>query len=76
MASPMCGHCEGHVFEIKQVTPKNSAFKVYFVQCASCGVPVGVMDFYNIGSLLKRQQKALKKLGAKLGVSLAADLDD
>ena len=31
---------------------RGSNFSLTFIQCASCGGVVGVMDYYNIGQLL------------------------
>jgi len=45
MATSKCGHCKSATFEVKEVEPRESRFKLIFVQCASCGVPVGVIDY-------------------------------
>lgn len=58
-----CPSCTSSSFETNIETPKDSAFKLLFVRCSSCGTVVGVLDYYNIGSLLE-------KLGRKLGVNL------
>lgn len=48
-----CGSCSStNRFEVKEHTPKDSKFKLLFVQCAGCGGVVGAMDFYNIGEKL------------------------
>lgn len=60
MATSKCPKCEGTRFEIQIVSPTHSNYKLTFVQCASCGTVVGVLDFFNIGSLL---QNLAKKLG-------------
>jgi hypothetical protein len=51
-------------------TPMNSKFKMIFVQCASCGGVIGVMDFYNIGQQTEQIKDGLKKVAAKAGVRL------
>lgn len=61
--SSKCPKCEGTSFETEIETPKNSRFKLLFVRCASCGVVISVLDYYNIGAMLE-------KLGDKLGVNL------
>lgn len=61
-----CAKCEGHSFRVQEVSPAGGAFKLSFIQCSSCGVPVGVMDYYNTGSLLKKQEKAIANLDGRL----------
>ncbi len=62
MATPKCVKCGNTQFETKESTPKNSPFIVTFVQCASCGGVIGVMDFYNIGQELQDIKKAIEKI--------------
>ena len=59
MAISKCAHCQSTRFECKENEPKGSKFKVLFIQCASCGVVVGMVDYYNIPLLLKKLAKAL-----------------
>lgn len=54
MAASTCGKCGGHRFELKEVEPTASNYKYMFVQCSSCGVVVGVLDYFNTGHLLKK----------------------
>ncbi|MGA2553267.1 MAG: hypothetical protein ABSF20_00605 [Smithella sp.] len=63
MATSTCIKCGNTRFEIKIVEPNGSSFKLTFIQCASCGGVVGVMDFFNIGQLI---HNLAKKLGFKL----------
>jgi hypothetical protein len=66
MAQPMCPKCERKIFEIKELSPKNSKWKYNFVQCATCGCVVGVVDYYNLGALIHR-------LASKMNIDLEAD---
>jgi NAD-dependent SIR2 family protein deacetylase len=59
MATSTCVKCGGTTFENKEASPKNSKFKLIFVQCASCGGVVGAMDYFNIGVELQNVQKAI-----------------
>ena len=52
MAMSTCIKCGGHAFEMVEHTPRKSSFKYNFIQCASCGGVVGVVEYFNIGSLL------------------------
>ena len=72
MARSKCGGCGSGSFElVEQASIKNSNFKLTFVQCSSCGVPVGVMDYYNIGNKLDGLEKRMKAIE-----STTASIDD
>jgi predicted nucleic-acid-binding Zn-ribbon protein len=47
MATSKCGHCDCTSFETKEASVKGANFKLFFVQCASCGVPVAVLEAGN-----------------------------
>jgi hypothetical protein len=64
--STKCGHCNATVWEIKTIDPAGANFKQSVLQCASCGVPVGVLDYYNLGSMLKKQEKEIADLKKQL----------
>jgi hypothetical protein len=64
MAMSTCIKCGHHGFELKEVEPKGSNFKFYFVQCSSCGGVVGVVNRSHLPTMLR-------KIGAKLGVDLS-----
>ena len=44
MAVSTCMHCGGHSFEVALFTPLGQSYKLSLIQCANCGVPVGVLD--------------------------------
>ncbi|GAB00760.1 hypothetical protein HWI77_11680 [Acinetobacter venetianus] len=68
MARSKCGSCGSSAFElVQQDRIKNSSFKLIFVQCSSCGVPVGVMDYHNIGNKLDGLEKRIKKIESTIG---------
>ena len=60
MAFSKCVSCGNGYFEVVEKEPRNSNFKVMFVQCSSCGGVVGVMDFYNIGTIVKNLEKEIE----------------
>ena len=64
--STKCGKCEGASFKIQELTAQGAAYKFYSVQCASCQTPIGITDYYNLGSLLKGQEKQIAELQAKV----------
>jgi hypothetical protein len=59
MATSRCPKCASSSFELENFTPRNSEFKLSFVQCSSCGAVVGVLDYYNIGQLIHDLAKKL-----------------
>ena len=44
MAKPTCPKCGNHKLEVTDHEPANLIRRIQFVQCASCGVVVGVLD--------------------------------
>lgn len=66
MAIPTCAKCGGHSYEVRIVEPVGSNFKQNLLQCTACGTPVGVLDFYNLGNLLKDQEKEISGLKRQL----------
>jgi hypothetical protein len=64
--STKCGKCEGAAFKIQEISPNGAAYKFYSIQCTSCQTPIGVTDFFNVGQLLKNQEKAMADLERKL----------
>ena len=59
MALSTCIKCGGSSFEMKEATPRGSAFVLMFVQCSSCGGVIGVIDCDNIGQLIHNLAKRL-----------------
>jgi predicted nucleic-acid-binding Zn-ribbon protein len=57
-----CAKCENSSFEIQTIEPAGSNFKFIAVQCRSCKAPFAATDFYNIGALLKDQEKKIDAL--------------
>ena len=62
-SSSKCPHCQKSGFEVATEEPKDSNFKLMFVRCQWCKTVVGVLDYYNIGTLVH-------KLAKKLNVNL------
>jgi ribosomal protein L37E len=68
MAQSKCGHCGSTLFEVKEVVPQGLNYKMNFIQCASCGVPVSTKEYYSIAHMLKKQAAAIKKIARSMGV--------
>jgi hypothetical protein len=56
-----CPKCENGSFQLVTFDPVGAKYKLNFVQCTKCNIPVGVIDYYDSGVLLKEQEKMLKK---------------
>lgn len=75
MAEPSCPRCGEHAFELVEGAPLNSQLRVMFMQCASCGAVVGVMDFMNLGSLLSEQGRVIRKIAQALNIDTETEKD-
>jgi hypothetical protein len=59
MSTSRCPHCQSTGFEVATESPKGSNFKVIFVRCHSCKTVVGVLEYYNSGTLIHKLAKKL-----------------
>jgi transcription initiation factor IIE alpha subunit len=66
MALSACVKCNGSMFELMEQSPLRGAHKVQFVQCIKCGTPVGVLEYYDSGALLKKQEATIGDLKQQL----------
>jgi hypothetical protein len=69
MAISRCS-CGSTNFELKEVVPRGSNFKLHFVQCTSCGIPVGVIEYMNISDMLQKQNEAIKRIASAVGIQV------
>ena len=53
-------------FEIKTAEPTGSRYKQVFIQCSKCGGVASATDYYNVGSLIKDQEKEMGKVQTRL----------
>jgi len=58
-----CPKCENTKFEVVNEQPINSNFELRMVRCNECKTVIGVLDFYNVGTLVK-------KLAEKMHINL------
>lgn len=61
-----CGHCGGFMWELHTESPSGSNFKVNFIRCTICKIPVGVMDYYDVHSKIEKVEKLTTALGNSL----------
>jgi uncharacterized Zn finger protein len=55
-----CPKCFNSEFEAVNEKPVNSNFELIFVRCVNCSTVVGVIDYYNVGALIKKLASKLK----------------
>lgn len=55
-----CPNCSNTDFEVVNNTPVNSNYELMFIRCTSCKTVAGVLDYYNVGSLIKKLASKLK----------------
>lgn len=58
-----CGHCGGFSWEISEEEPQYAKFKMWFIRCSMCKVPIGVADYTHVPSDVARVEESVKKLG-------------
>jgi len=61
MVTSSCPKYGSNAFECVEATIKGLDFRHNFVQCAQCGAVVGILDYYNLGNILR-------KIADKLGI--------
>jgi hypothetical protein len=62
MALPKCPHCKSGFFALSTIAPVGAQYKANLIICNQCGAPVGAMEYYDAGVLLKAQERILKKI--------------
>jgi predicted nucleic-acid-binding Zn-ribbon protein len=64
--STNCPKCENSAFKLQEMNVQGANYKLFAVQCVSCMTPVGIMEYYDTGSLLKGQEKQIASLHQKI----------
>lgn len=57
-----CAHCGSFSWELHTESPIGSNFKINFVRCNICKIPVGTMEFFNLHSSIEVLQKKVETL--------------
>jgi predicted nucleic-acid-binding Zn-ribbon protein len=66
MSRSKCPSCDNYNFTMVEHSPSMSNFKYMFIQCSKCGAVVGFTDFYNVGKLVKDQEKKINNIESQL----------
>ena len=64
--SAKCGHCGGTRTKLGNIEPEGAQFKQSAIVCSSCSAILGVSDYYDVGHLIKEQEKEIEKLNRKV----------
>lgn len=59
---PKCGHCNGTMTGVATIEPNGANYKQMATVCLSCNAILGVSEYYNIGTLLKKAEKERAEL--------------
>jgi hypothetical protein len=66
MATSTCVKCGGHLFELVETLPADTANKLLLLQCAACGTPVGIHDGQDNSAVLTKLTVAIAQLKAQV----------
>jgi hypothetical protein len=66
MATTTCPKCNGNNFEVATISPRGGRFQKTVIQCASCGTPIAVSDFLNIGDQTEKILERLDEIEKRL----------
>ena len=61
-----CPKCEKGSFTLREFEPSGGRFKMNFIQCSSCHTPVGVTEYFEIGTAMKEQNATQQKQAQQL----------
>lgn len=57
-----CGSCGGTIWELSEEEPRNSKYKMWFVRCFACKVPIEATDYIYVPNQVDELQRRLKSL--------------
>ena len=66
MAISKCQKCEKSLFEMQDIQVQNSNYKLYSVQCSSCGTVLSIMSYFDAGVLAKENQENIASLKSQI----------
>lgn len=77
MDSSKCPRCGSENFQMvdSNLFEPNSQYPLRFVQCSSCKSVIAVLDYFNLGKLIRDQQTDISQL-KKLGSQILSEIED
>lgn len=70
MPKSACHSCGSNLFEVLEKDLQGARHAFIFVQCASCGSPVGALESPSIGARLGEQAERIRDLANTLDIQL------
>ena len=67
MAMSSCVRCGNHTFELRVGEPHHAVYKLFYIQCTSCGGVAGVTDYTSTSVEMKAIKVALKSIASQVG---------
>lgn len=67
-----CPRCGKSGTTLQQITPTGSNYRLQAVCCSNfgCGAVLGVLDYYNIGAIVKELENKVSGLNGRVGAIL------
>ncbi len=62
-----CGHCGKYGTKLSEIEPNGSQYKQNAVCCTSCNSILGIVGYYDAGSLLKKQEAQINEMVRQIG---------
>jgi len=59
-------NCNSNLFEMVLGEPRGSNFKVWFVQCATCGTAINAMEYLSLGTEINNIEERISSLENRL----------
>jgi excinuclease UvrABC ATPase subunit len=69
-----CGHCGATGTKIVEIEPQDAAYKQIGICCVSCNSILGITDYFDTGTLLKKAELQANAMAMKV-VALERKLD-
>lgn len=57
-----CAKCDNNSFRVQELSADGASYKFMAVQCMRCSTAIGFTDYYNLGALIKGQEKEIADL--------------
>jgi len=68
MASSKCPSCSNQSFELVELIPSGSSYKMNSIQCSHCGAVAGIVDYTNTEYLINKQSKEINEIHSSLDI--------
>ncbi|MCX7559798.1 hypothetical protein OS190_09480 [Sulfitobacter sp. F26204] len=63
----ICGHCGKTGTKAQEISPSGANFKQVAICCSSCSAILGVTGFFDVGAVVKVQEKKIDAMTHQIG---------